>query len=151
MIPPVIFLDIDGVLNNAETFVALGSNPLDPQAVRLFLGLVADTGAKVVLSSTWRIVEEAVDKLRRNGILDAAHADWHTVWCVGGGHWGREIAEWLSRHFEVTNYVILDDDSDMLPEQVPYFVQTKFETGLLSFHCVVAQGVLRRGRPLHGQ
>lgn len=30
---------------------------------------------------------------------------------------GEEIAEWLVKHPEVTDYAILDDDSDMLPEQ----------------------------------
>ncbi len=30
---------------------------------------------------------------------------------------GEEIQEWLDNHPEVEDYVILDDDSDMLPEQ----------------------------------
>ena len=30
---------------------------------------------------------------------------------------GEEIQEWLNQHPEVTDYAILDDDSDMLPEQ----------------------------------
>lgn len=31
---------------------------------------------------------------------------------------GNEIDKWLKEHTEVTNYVILDDDSDMLVKQI---------------------------------
>jgi hypothetical protein len=31
---------------------------------------------------------------------------------------GEEIKAWLHQHPEVTRYAIVDDDSDMLPEQV---------------------------------
>lgn len=34
---------------------------------------------------------------------------------------GQEIKEWLDDHNEVVDYVILDDDSDMLPEQFTKF------------------------------
>ena len=33
-------------------------------------------------------------------------------------------------HPEVENYVIIDDDSDMLDEQLYHFVQTNFEDGI---------------------
>jgi hypothetical protein len=34
---------------------------------------------------------------------------------------GEEIQDWLNNHSEVEDYVILDDDSDMLPEQFAKF------------------------------
>jgi hypothetical protein len=34
---------------------------------------------------------------------------------------GDEIKDWLDKHLEVTDYAILDDDSDMLPEQFVKF------------------------------
>jgi hypothetical protein len=34
---------------------------------------------------------------------------------------GEEIKAWLDKHPEVTDYAILDDDSDMLPEQMKKF------------------------------
>jgi hypothetical protein len=43
---------------------------------------------------------------------------------------GEEIALWL-RDNKVDKYVIVDDDSDMLPEQLPYFVKTDNYEGLL--------------------
>lgn len=37
---------------------------------------------------------------------------------------GKEIDEWLSKHPEVTKYVILDDDTDMEEHQLPFFIKT---------------------------
>lgn len=37
---------------------------------------------------------------------------------------GVEIAEYLTEHSDITNYVILDDDSDMLLEQKDHFIRT---------------------------
>jgi hypothetical protein len=51
----IVFLDIDGVLNCKKT-----PNPrklpyiIDPKLLKRFEGLLERTGAKVVLSSTWR-------------------------------------------------------------------------------------------------
>lgn len=39
-------------------------------------------------------------------------------------HGGSEIQEWLDKQTEPYRYVILDDDSDMLDWQLPYFIQT---------------------------
>jgi hypothetical protein len=56
---------------------------------------------------------------------------------------GREIQRWFldtdlifdsnDRPYRY-NYCIVDDDSDMLPEQLPYFVQTDNQHGLLDEH-----------------
>ena len=45
-------------------------------------------------------------------------------------HRGTEIQMWLDAHPEVENYVILDDDTDMLDNQSDHFVQTSYEEGL---------------------
>src|SRR3546814_8945784 len=57
---------------------------------------------------------------------------------------GGEIAEWLSRHPEVSVYAIVDDDSDMLPEQRHAFVQTRFEDGIAPDHVAKIVRVLGR-------
>lgn len=49
---------------------------------------------------------------------------------VLNGRRGHEIAHWLAAHPEVTTWAIVDDDSDMLPEQRHRFVQTDFSDGL---------------------
>jgi hypothetical protein len=68
--------------------------------------------------------------------VNIRHEDGSTKRLSGDAYNGRgsEIAEWLSRHPEVDRYAIVDDDSDMLPEQVPFFVQTSFETGMTDEH-----------------
>jgi hypothetical protein len=44
---------------------------------------------------------------------------------------GEEIADWMrSRSGSISRYVILDDDSDMLPEQQANFVRTDERHGL---------------------
>lgn len=141
----VLFLDVDGVLNHRACFKpSRGGAPLCPDAVQRLQHLVRRTGCKVVLSSTWRVLEHHTAKLRADGGFPEPHDDWRTVdnpvamqngIIVDPYHRGGEIAEWLSRHPEVTRYAIVDDDGDMLPDQRPHFVQTSFETGLLDEHC----------------
>jgi hypothetical protein len=52
----VIFLDIDGVLNNSRTVERWrGLIGIDASLARRFAELQHSTGAKVVLSLTWRL------------------------------------------------------------------------------------------------
>ena len=92
-----------------------------------------------------------MQKLHASGAIDCLHDDWRTVdlpnqiengILLPDSRRGREIAEWLSRHQEHCNFVILDNDSDMLPEHEPRFVQTSFDTGLLDQHCARALAIL---------
>lgn len=43
---------------------------------------------------------------------------------------GHEIEKWLDEHDYIDRYVIVDDDSDFLPSQMKYFVQTDGRVGL---------------------
>lgn len=43
---------------------------------------------------------------------------------------GDEIKDWLDQHKEVKKYAIIDDDSDMLPEQMSSFFKTDTYCGL---------------------
>src|SRR3546814_6841131 len=76
------------------------------------------------------------DRLLAAGFKGIFHEDWRTRFHGElPDRWrnrrrGGEIAEWLSRHPEVSVYAIVDDDSDMLPEQRHAFVQTRFEDGI---------------------
>jgi hypothetical protein len=69
------------------------------------------------------------------GILDHARKDWRTRDLYDQVPNDRplrgiEIAEWLLRHPEIQDYVILDDDPDILSDQLPRFVRTDFKSGL---------------------
>jgi hypothetical protein len=127
----VLFLDIDGVLASMRTAVAFGGWPhrlhhamFDPVAIGLVRAVCRGSGAKVVLSSAWRILHKHDDVGRafELPIIDS------TPQLIGAR--GTEIADWLAKHPEVTAYAIVDDDSDMLPEQMPRFVKTSAFDGL---------------------
>jgi HAD domain in Swiss Army Knife RNA repair proteins len=120
----VIFLDIDGVLNCDAT-----PNPrkfpyvIDKKLLARLKRLLERTGAKVVLTSSWR-----VDPIGR----------------LAARHWGLpvfdcapdlpkktrrdEVLSWLADHPKVTCFAIVDDEDDELDE-LPLF-QPSQKTGL---------------------
>jgi hypothetical protein len=151
----VLFLDVDGVLNNSVTFRSIDS--IDHDSWRRCLSLVERTDTQIVLSSTWRLCHHTHRCYRRLvdiGLFNYTHEDWRTpsthVDPFGERHYypsrGDEIAAWLARHPEVTSWAIVDDDSDMLPEQLERFVQTGFDSGgLLDHHCDALERILTEG------
>jgi hypothetical protein len=120
----VIFLDIDGVLNCKAT-----RNPrnlpyvVDPKLLRRFKRLLDRTGAKVVLTSTWRYDPAGLFSARRIGLpfIDV-------VPDMPKRPRRDEVLAWLKRHPRVTRYAILDDEDDELDE-LPLF-QPSAATGL---------------------
>lgn len=132
----IIFLDIDGVLN------VYGQG--HDQYGRIFhkhfednlRHIVEQTGAKIVISSTWRFAGlEKMKQMWKDRNLSGEVID-VTIDCyqlIGEGKFehydeverGHEIQEWLDKHqTEVTHYVIIDDDNDMLQSQRGNFVRT---------------------------
>ena len=144
----IIFLDVDGVLNSAQTWKgphADSTATLCPVMCDEFARVVRTTGATVVLSSTWRLFTEhrAYAKLTawllERDITIHSHTPNHNT---SRGR-GSEIATWLEEHreeFPNPHFVIIDDDSDMLPRQKPFFVRTTFRDGLTVQH---ADGVIQ--------
>jgi len=138
----VIFLDIDGVINPQLHMNALHlhnrANQIPhrdefgylfcPHTVENLEYIVHTSGAKIVVSSTWRLsgLQVMKDLFKVRGI----DVDVHDITPRLNTPRGEEIAAWLGENDYVTKYVILDDDSDMLPEQLPYFVQTTNKYGL---------------------
>lgn len=128
----VIFLDIDGVLSHYKS-----RWNIDPQKVALLEKILKSTGAKIVVSSSWRVGcrdgKDFVDKMfstwrselssqKRDSLFIESIID---VTDHMGRERGDEIQRWLDAHEdEVETYVILDDDNDMLEEQLFNFVQT---------------------------
>lgn len=154
----VIFLDIDGVLNSTRSIAGIGpSNPhhvtelghgnWDPVAVGLLRRLVEETGAKIVISSTWRLGKEPgffVKAFEAHGWQDAPVIGCTTWGRHESGRRGYEIANWLEGH-DVDAYVIFDDDADMLDGQMKRLVQTSFNYGLCFEHYSKACEIL--GKP----
>lgn len=127
----VIFLDIDGVLNNIAS--AADGVDLIPEKVVLLRHACQQTNASIVISSSWRKLYD-LDIIRvllyRAGI--------RTVPIIGrtpnssSGHRGQEIKKFMDDWpGAITNYVILDDDTDILDEQLPHFIKIDNECGLL--------------------
>ena len=167
----VIFLDIDGVLNS-ETFGRsleekhrqLGHDDLskadptcdcfylfhqiDRAAVARLNRLVAETGSKIVISSSWRRtfdLPEVTRILTEHGLVaeiigetpyafaEGTREDMRMEYGAGGERLfrGHEIDYWLRYQGEgVKRFVILDDCSDMAMH-MSRLVQTDPEVGLI--------------------
>ncbi len=129
----IIFLDIDGVLNSFAS-IAENVHLVSDKCLHMRL-IIKATGAKVVVSSTWRIGETVpiLDMmLWRSGMPYQSVID---VTPQLEGIRGNEIEAWLKEHDEVSRYCIIDDDSDFHDYQKRYFVQTRMEHGLIARHC----------------
>jgi len=126
MTTKVIFLDIDGVITSPR----VGWHRFDVYAVQFLNWLCKEVDAKIVISSTWRYNHP---KEEFEEFFTTIHENWRTptdLLTNGSNCRGDEIALWLNNHPEVTQYVILDDDQDMLDTQLPYCVFTDHENGL---------------------
>jgi len=161
---PVIFLDIDGVLNSIEfakrtEFTGWPDGHIDHEAVKHLNRLITETNAKIVISSSWRKMvdpEELAGVLARAGCIGEIIGEtpdfWHMeswerpIPAARDGRFvrGDEIQAWLDAHPEVEVFVIFDDDSDMA-HLVDQFIKTSSETGLLAEHVERAIAMLTRG------
>lgn len=147
----VIMLDIDGVLNSVNSTVAFNAlgfsrehpSRLDLCAIGLLKRLCDKTDAKIVISSTWRIgrtVEDMIEIFKGYG-WDAPIIDMTGRGGVGSCR-GDEIKEWLDSQTNVHNYVILDDDSDMLESQSDHFVHCMNLYGFRAHELCIALNIL---------
>lgn len=127
----VLFLDIDGVLNNNHTLERFeGALGIDPAMVKSLKFILYQTKAKVVLSSTWRLYPSAKAEVER--VLAPYEVIDVTPDNNGLTSRGTEIQQWLDAHPEVERYAILDDNEDFLEHQKPNFFQTfRVENGEL--------------------
>lgn len=133
----VIFLDIDGVLNCQATAQRhRGVIGIDPYLVAIFNRIIFATEASIVLSSTWRLAEQWRQEVRSQVMDFIDITPRHPKECGNDtdepfcNRRGCEIEIWLKQHPEVERYAIIDDDSDMLPEQLPNFFKTTWQEGL---------------------
>lgn len=134
----IIFLDIDGVLNCTRSVVVNKTfDILDPIAVKLINKLCEECAAKIVISSTWRKLHSIVSLitilevqgLNKNHLFEEFGLENMTTPVSASGNRGSEIGMWLEKIPDV-NYVIVDDDTDMLDFQMSRFVHVHGHNGL---------------------
>lgn len=135
----VIFLDIDGVLNSDAYMKKQLDNSskgieseIDPATLILLKKAVDTTGAKIVLSSSWRITRKCneLEKfLMKFGISLSGKTPY-----VDGKR-GLEIKQYLSENENVEQYLILDDEifESFDEELVNHLILTKLDQNYHGF------------------
>jgi len=136
----VVFLDIDGVLNDAFTTQALMDDTPKREHLDCLKEILDKTGAKVVLSSTWRLFSDSRNIVKN--CLQNIGSDIYDITKELSKGRGAEIAEWISRHSEVESFVILDDDISDMKQFKNNIVKTTFYHGLLPEHIEKAIKIL---------
>lgn len=148
----IIFLDIDGVLAGYE-YLKTGKGFIDPECVKK-VNRLEEFDAEIVITSSWGYDDGRTEKSLRAcgltlpiiGYTQRFYADW---FCRGN-----EIEKWLHdncggmgtkygvdefgvpyykrNHKEDIDYeyIVLDDDSDMLLGQKDNFIKVNRETGI---------------------
>mgnify|MGYP003393400355 CR=1 FL=1 len=146
----VIFLDFDGVLNSEMFFVGLDrkncekafpESELSEELISNLNFIIEETGANVVVSSTWRHGRSVAELQRlletagfKGKVIDKTPDFLHNTTIPRG----IEIEGWLKKN-SVESFVIIDDDDDMLENQVDNFLQTSFVFGIT--HGIALQAI----------
>jgi hypothetical protein len=146
----------------------------DPRAIERLNRIIESTEAKIVVSSSWRHGETVesmqilFDRIQLKGEIIGLTPSLHCKkpYIDSGGYTiprGCEIDWWLKNEGDfqrinwsreeqqkyidkaiVKNYIILDDDSDMLFGQREHFIHTPFMHGLIDEHVEMAISILNK-------
>lgn len=148
----VIFLDIDGVLNSHDNMNALHScakalfpnvndskarefytkdkygQLFDDRCIRHLQRIILLTDADIVITSTWR--KDGISNLLKLWKDRNLPGRIIGMTPILNKPRGEEIEDYLFQNDFVTNYCIIDDNSDMLFEQELNFVKTNGKFGI---------------------
>jgi hypothetical protein len=159
----LIFLDIDGVLNSSRyareqalkarrkpmnRFLQRTASEIDPAAVACLNEIVRRSGARIVITSSWRLrhsLKHISRCLRKRG-YDGPQLLGSTP-IVPGMTRGYEVAKWLGQNFPLAlirePFVILDDAAvDHEKRLAKHLVRTSYEEGLTAAHVPQALAAL---------
>ena len=137
----IIFLDVDGVLNFWDCWIDSIPNVLrgDDKTQKLSLDcinqlnrIIDETGAKIVISSTWRKYKWLYDFLLSSPIKGEIIGETPDLLYDVSRKTSRglEIKEWLNDEYgEPCHFIILDDDDDM-DDLMDHLIQTNYDDGL---------------------
>lgn len=141
----VIFLDFDGVITTLKS-----KYKLDPDKMALIGRILDATDAKIVISSSWRrfslekTIKEITDTSKFNvgdnpfpypdAVIGVTERMYSFCYPDNDRHFGLprgvEIQHYIDTHKEIEQYVILDDDCDMLLCQANNFIRTNTYEGI---------------------
>jgi hypothetical protein len=155
----IIFLDIDGVLNSDHYIAEREASPtaelwtsadLDPTAIRALNAIIVRTGAKVVVSSSWRhhhTLDELTTILRERGfvgdLIDATPR-------MYGESRGTEIRTWIRVQGVADLSIVVLDDEPPTAELDPRWVRTDPSRGLTELEVERAAALLNTLRSSRG-
>ena len=140
-VAPVLFLDIDGVLNRTRHATHIR---LDDDLVDRLKAVVEQTQCEIVLSTFWRHFQEYITYILNRHGIPASHVVGRTPGVSGASSLSNdpadaaqyanraaEIRAWLDAHPGTTRFCILDDRACAADATLaPNFVQTATEAGL---------------------
>ena len=154
----IIFVDVDGVLNCEKTTKRLKVNYefffVDTCKVLRLRDIVERTGAKLVLSSTWRLGADPKAFYIEREALRELVAEFRRVRCPlwfdvtpylpHAKRW-QEINAWLTLHPEVDEYIILDDlGEDEFRPMMDHLVKCDSRKGLIKERAELAISLLNK-------
>lgn len=154
----IVFLDIDGVVNCSDTKERIhGLIGVEQEKIALVKQIVEATGAKLVLSSTWRMdwfyenqpghetgTEEwhyLRDEFAKQGLYFLDHTPLDK-----SRHRGTEIQKWLDDvEWDVETYCVIDDNMyDIRDMHKGHLVQTSYGYGLQPGGVKIAIDILNK-------
>ena len=154
---PVVFLDVDGVVNHWALYAARENDPayangadtewVDPVCVARVQVICDRTGAAIVISSSWRLIvglDRTTAALRAHGLTadvvgetpEHAHRELRYRRAA-------EIRAWLAEHALVDRWCVLDDEPVEIGDD--HFVRTNVAVGLTDADVERAVAILRGG------
>lgn len=121
----ILFLDVDGVLNSRDE---CGLDGLGDSHLLQLNRIVDETGCQIVLTSSWRLADDLLAKLRlasdRHGI---------PLWIEStpdlSGDRAEEVQAWIAANGPCVG-VVIDDDCDGFETTGLRCVQTSVDHGL---------------------
>ena len=153
----IIFLDIDGVLNNNRTMssapsgcIGIGNSLLDN-----LYHIVKETNAKIVLSSTWKKDwDRNPNKCKPDGLYLNKKLRQKNIFIfdkiddnISLSKRGCAINKYLKQHPEIKHYLILDDwdfDFNDYPHLLDHFIYIDVHIGLTKEHIQQGINILRK-------
>ncbi len=142
-------MDCDGVINHnawykgADYYNNVFIDPdIDPAVVKRLNDLTEQTGAKIVISSSWKVDAYCITRLEKAGLDNIVDVTPTFVFIAGDDYCrGMEIQAWLDAN-SCDNYVIVDDIRDFFESQKEHVYIVDYQVGLTDEDCLVIKNML---------